>query len=270
MVASHHWPLAQRAHEPSVRTCGSSRTEQVYYRNDESSVEAVHLGDLLADNGYGPARDKYTISLGFSRGQQQGAPDTAEEAVLLREQSPYPGRPIPGTRTLTKKKITLHRVLRRRLRVSVALPHLVRRNYLQVRVGNINTDSLSVVQAEDKHEACVCVSPPGRRLASERSSSDPLDRPTPCFNLLFNGTPSPVFSSFQGSHLSICYYHQEFGPPVAAPGGHHAGNFNARHRDPPTHCGENSTREALPSSGPVGIGPTAGALIISAASCFGR
>ncbi|KAG8172197.1 hypothetical protein JTE90_011270 [Oedothorax gibbosus] len=37
MVASHHWPLDQ-AHEPSVRTCGSSRTEQDYYRNDESSV----------------------------------------------------------------------------------------------------------------------------------------------------------------------------------------------------------------------------------------
>ncbi|KAG8172424.1 hypothetical protein JTE90_024932 [Oedothorax gibbosus] len=36
MVASHHWPLDQ-AHEPSVRTCGSSRTEQDYYRNDESS-----------------------------------------------------------------------------------------------------------------------------------------------------------------------------------------------------------------------------------------
>ncbi|KAG8155865.1 hypothetical protein JTE90_008714 [Oedothorax gibbosus] len=31
------WPLDQ-AHEPSVRTCGSSRTEQDYYRNDESSV----------------------------------------------------------------------------------------------------------------------------------------------------------------------------------------------------------------------------------------
>ncbi|KAG8170691.1 hypothetical protein JTE90_000094 [Oedothorax gibbosus] len=36
MVASHHWPLDQ-AHKPSVRTCGSSRTEQDYYRNDESS-----------------------------------------------------------------------------------------------------------------------------------------------------------------------------------------------------------------------------------------
>ncbi|KAG8171016.1 hypothetical protein JTE90_015449 [Oedothorax gibbosus] len=41
MVASHHWPLDQ-AHEPSVRTCGSSRTEQDYYRNDESSVVRIH------------------------------------------------------------------------------------------------------------------------------------------------------------------------------------------------------------------------------------
>ncbi|KAG8170417.1 hypothetical protein JTE90_008244 [Oedothorax gibbosus] len=40
MVASHHWPLDQ-AHEPSVRTCGSSRTEQDYYRNDESSYSSV-------------------------------------------------------------------------------------------------------------------------------------------------------------------------------------------------------------------------------------
>ncbi|KAF8784131.1 hypothetical protein HNY73_011640, partial [Argiope bruennichi] len=37
MVASHHWSLDQ-AHVPSVRTCGSSRTEQDYYRNDRSSV----------------------------------------------------------------------------------------------------------------------------------------------------------------------------------------------------------------------------------------
>ncbi|KAG8171647.1 hypothetical protein JTE90_005399 [Oedothorax gibbosus] len=40
MVASHHWPLDQ-AHEPSVRTCGSSRTEQDYYRN-ESHQKSRH------------------------------------------------------------------------------------------------------------------------------------------------------------------------------------------------------------------------------------
>ncbi|KAK9701455.1 hypothetical protein QE152_g30540 [Popillia japonica] len=37
MVASHHRPL-ERVREPNVRTCGSSRTEQDYYRNDRSSV----------------------------------------------------------------------------------------------------------------------------------------------------------------------------------------------------------------------------------------
>jgi len=33
MVASHHRPLG-RVREPNVRTCGSSRTEQDYCRND--------------------------------------------------------------------------------------------------------------------------------------------------------------------------------------------------------------------------------------------
>ncbi|KAG8172105.1 hypothetical protein JTE90_014858 [Oedothorax gibbosus] len=47
MVASHHWPLDQ-AHEPSVRTCGSSRTEQDYYRNDESSVVKGSIGPAFA------------------------------------------------------------------------------------------------------------------------------------------------------------------------------------------------------------------------------
>ncbi|KAG8170733.1 hypothetical protein JTE90_027241, partial [Oedothorax gibbosus] len=47
------------------------------------------------------------------------------------------------------------------------------------------------------------------------------------------------FSSFspQGSHLSICYYHQDL-PPVRSRRAH-ARPFNARHRDPPTHCGVN-------------------------------
>ena len=36
-VASHHWPLDQ-VREPTVRTCGSSRTSQDYYRNNNSSL----------------------------------------------------------------------------------------------------------------------------------------------------------------------------------------------------------------------------------------
>ncbi|KAG8170859.1 hypothetical protein JTE90_026849 [Oedothorax gibbosus] len=54
MVASHHWPLDQ-AHEPSVRTCGSSRTEQDYYRNDESSVVKTNL----SRDGLNPAHVPY-------------------------------------------------------------------------------------------------------------------------------------------------------------------------------------------------------------------
>ncbi|KAG8179180.1 hypothetical protein JTE90_004010 [Oedothorax gibbosus] len=49
MVASHHWPLDQ-AHEPSVRTCGSSRTEQDYYRNDESSVGPAFAVRIHTEN----------------------------------------------------------------------------------------------------------------------------------------------------------------------------------------------------------------------------
>jgi hypothetical protein len=36
-VASHHWPLDQ-VREPTVRTCGSSRTSQDYYRNNLYSI----------------------------------------------------------------------------------------------------------------------------------------------------------------------------------------------------------------------------------------
>ncbi|QCD89111.1 hypothetical protein DEO72_LG4g49 [Vigna unguiculata] len=42
MVASHHRPLG-RVHEPNVRNCGSSRTEQYYYRNDKPSVGSRSL-----------------------------------------------------------------------------------------------------------------------------------------------------------------------------------------------------------------------------------
>ncbi|KAG8158696.1 hypothetical protein JTE90_023633 [Oedothorax gibbosus] len=54
------------------------------------------------------------------------------------------------------------------------------------------------------------------------------------------------FSSFspQGSHLKICYYTK-----ICTGGGSrraHARHLNARHRDPPTHCGVNLHEEALP------------------------
>ena len=39
-VASHHWPFDQ-VHVPTVRTCGSSRTSQDYYRNNSISRSSV-------------------------------------------------------------------------------------------------------------------------------------------------------------------------------------------------------------------------------------
>ncbi|KAG8156061.1 hypothetical protein JTE90_019125, partial [Oedothorax gibbosus] len=71
----------------------------------------------------------------------------------------------------------------------------------------------------------------GRRLASETDFSDPLGPTDPCSTAVH----MEPFSSFspQGSHLSICYYHQDL-HRWRLQGGLTPGTFNARHRDPPT------------------------------------
>ncbi|KAG8173807.1 hypothetical protein JTE90_021802 [Oedothorax gibbosus] len=56
--------------------------------------------------------------------------------------------------------------------------------------------------------------------------------------------------------------------PVAAPGGLTPGTFNARHRDPPTHCGVNLHEGS--SAVAARYRPNAGASSIFRASCFGR
>ncbi|KAG8170409.1 hypothetical protein JTE90_018062 [Oedothorax gibbosus] len=62
------------------------------------------------------------------------------------------------------------------------------------------------------------------------------------------------FSSFSPQGLSLEYLLlPPRSAPVAAPGGLTPGTFNARHRDPPTHCGVNLTREALPDSDSMAI-----------------
>ncbi|KAG8170719.1 hypothetical protein JTE90_007764 [Oedothorax gibbosus] len=77
------------------------------------------------------------------------------------------------------------------------------------------------------------------------------------------------FSSFspQGSHLSICYYHQDL-HRWRLQAGCTPGTFNARHRDPPTHCGVNLHEGS--SAVAARYRPNAGASSIFRASCFGR
>ncbi|KAG8171492.1 hypothetical protein JTE90_010014 [Oedothorax gibbosus] len=78
--------------------------------------------------------ENYTISLGFSRANR-GAPDTARDAVLLREQRPYLRTSRFQGHELLQRKDNSSRVLRRRLRVRLRYRTWSRRTYLRVRVG---------------------------------------------------------------------------------------------------------------------------------------
>ncbi|KAG8170626.1 hypothetical protein JTE90_018982 [Oedothorax gibbosus] len=83
-------------------------------------LEAVHLGDL-GGYGYGPAQ-KITLPLDFRA--NRGAPDTARDAVFLREQRPYSGRADSrDTNSYKKKKLFPGSSVESPS--SVALPHLV-------------------------------------------------------------------------------------------------------------------------------------------------
>ncbi|KAG8170743.1 hypothetical protein JTE90_027251 [Oedothorax gibbosus] len=166
--------------------------------------------------------ENYTISLGFSRANR-GAPDTARDAVLLREQRPYLRTSRFQGHELLQRKDNSSRVLRRRLRVRLRYRTWSRRTYLRVR------DRLTHVQ------------------------------------LLFTWNPSPA------SVLKVSLEYLLLPPrsaPVAAPGGLTPGTFNARHRDPPTHCGVNLHEGS--SAVAARYRPNAGASSIFRASCFGR
>ncbi|KAG8174071.1 hypothetical protein JTE90_005163 [Oedothorax gibbosus] len=78
--------------------------------------------------------ENYTISLGFSRANR-GAPDTARDAVLLREQRPYLRTSRFQGHELLQRKDNSSPVLRRRLRVRLRYRTWSRRTYLRVRVG---------------------------------------------------------------------------------------------------------------------------------------
>ncbi|KAG8170599.1 hypothetical protein JTE90_029454 [Oedothorax gibbosus] len=94
----------------------------------------------------------------------------------------------------------------------------------------------------DKHEHVVFRF--GRASRFGTDFSDPLGPTDPCFNCCSHGT----LLQLQSSRLSLEYLLlPPRSAPVAAPGGLTPGTFNARHRDPPTHCGvKTPTREALP------------------------
>ncbi|GIY46483.1 uncharacterized protein CEXT_278251 [Caerostris extrusa] len=93
---------------PLSRCYGSNLTTSLTYI--VLSTRSCSPWRPAAGYGYGPARKSHHLRR-FARADRS-APDTARAAVLLREQRPLsPDEPIPGTRTLTKKR----RVFRRRL-----------------------------------------------------------------------------------------------------------------------------------------------------------
>ncbi|KAG8175580.1 hypothetical protein JTE90_018873 [Oedothorax gibbosus] len=86
---------------------------------------------------------------------------------------------------------------------------------------------------------------------------------------MFNCCSHGTLLQLQSSRFSLEYL---LLPPrsalVAAPGGLTPGTFNARHRDPPTHCGVNLHEGS--SAVAARYRPNAGASSIFRASCFGR
>ncbi|KAG8170718.1 hypothetical protein JTE90_007763, partial [Oedothorax gibbosus] len=94
--------------------------------------EAVHLGDLLRI--WVRTGTKITLSPSDFQGPTERT-DTARDAVLLRERVPISGRADSRDTNSYKEKITLPRVLRRRLRVRLRYRTWSRRTYLRVRVG---------------------------------------------------------------------------------------------------------------------------------------
>ncbi|KAG8171513.1 hypothetical protein JTE90_017345 [Oedothorax gibbosus] len=204
--------------------------------------------------------ENYTISLGFSRANR-GAPDTARDAVLLREQRPY----------LRTSRFQGHELLQRKDNSSpgppstspssVALPHLVPKDLSPCPGWGILTP-FPFGRQRDKHEHVFAFRQTSR---FGTDFSDPLGPTDPCSTAVH----MEPFSSFspQGSHLSICYYHQDLHRWRLQAGSRPA-PFNARHRDPPTHCGVNLHEGS--SAVAARYRPNAGASSIFRASCFGR
>ncbi|KAG8171649.1 hypothetical protein JTE90_000468 [Oedothorax gibbosus] len=184
--------------------------------------------------------ENYTISLGFSRANR-GAPDTARDAVLLREQRPY----------LRTSRFQGHELLQRKDNSSpgppstspssVALPHLVPKDLSPCPGWGILTP-FPFGRQRDKHEHVFAFRQTSR---FGTDFSDPLGPTDPCSTAVH----MEPFSSFspQDSHLSICYYHQDL----------HRWRLQAGSRP-------------APSAVAARYRPNAGASSIFRASCFGR
>ncbi|KAG8156058.1 hypothetical protein JTE90_000812 [Oedothorax gibbosus] len=160
-------------------------------------VRASYAVHLETGGGYGLDRHrKIYISPSDFQGPTEGAPDTAKDAVLLREQRPYSGTSrFQGHELLTTEKINSSPGPPSTSPSSVALPHLSRRNYLRVRVGNINPIPCRSA-ASNKHEHVFCVS---ADVSLGTDFSDPLG--TDLTHVSTAVTLEP-FSSFSppGSH----------------------------------------------------------------------
>lgn len=140
--------------------------------------------------------ENHTISLGFARADR-GGPDTARAAVLLREQRPY----------LRTSRFQGHEPLQRKDNSSpgppstspssVASPHLGPKTRSPCPGWGILTPFPFGRQRDS------------RILRSRFGTdfSDPLGPTDPCSTAV-HMEPFSTFSP-QGSHLSICYYHQD-------------------------------------------------------------
>ncbi|GIX73937.1 hypothetical protein CDAR_106881 [Caerostris darwini] len=146
--------------------------------------------------------ENHTISLGFARADRS-APDTARAAVLLREQRPYLRTSRFQGHELLQRKDNSSPGLPSTSPSSVALPHSSPRALSPCPGWGILTP-FPFGRQRDEHTCR------GRHLSMSRfrtDFSDPLGPTDPCSTAVH----MEPFSNFspQGSHLSICYYHQD-------------------------------------------------------------
>ncbi|KAG8170366.1 hypothetical protein JTE90_023641, partial [Oedothorax gibbosus] len=138
------------------------------------------LGDLLRI--WGRTGHKLHYLLGFSRANR-GHPDTARDAVLLRNSVPIPDSRFPGTRILQRKDNSsrgLRHVSDFRFFVTALGPE----GPISVSgLGNINP--IPFRSAARQTRACVCVS---ADVSLRTDFSDPLGPTDPCSTAVPHGT----------------------------------------------------------------------------------
>ncbi|KAG8171049.1 hypothetical protein JTE90_007144 [Oedothorax gibbosus] len=191
--------------------------------------------------GLRPETKINTISSDFQRANR-GAPDTARDAVFLREQRPYLRTSrFPGTRTLQRKDNS-----------SPGPPStppsfgcvtaLGPEGPISVSgLGNINPFPFG--RQRDKHEACVCV---WADAAWEKGfSPTPFKNPLTHVKMLFTWNPSPA------SVLKVSFLVFATTTKICTGGGSGAGSPRPLQRTPPRPSYSlrvNLTREALPKT----------------------